>query len=72
MTFIDMKEGLTMKKIKIEFSTDNSSFDDELWNQEVYCILKELADLAQLSLLTERNIKDSNGNTIGHYEEVEV
>lgn len=60
-----------MAKVKIEFDTSNASFEDELWNQEVYCILKELADLAWAGQLAERNIRDRNGNTIGHYAEVD-
>lgn len=60
-----------MAKVKIEFNTGNAAFEGDGWNYEVYTVLKELADLAWEGQLAERSIRDSNGNKIGRYAEVE-
>ncbi len=53
-------------KFKLEISIDNSAFEEN--PDELASILDELAAKAEDGCLDEsESIRDSNGNTIGHY-----
>jgi len=54
---------------KLEFSTDNAAFDDDVQG-EVARILRAVADGLEDGpiLNTERPVRDVNGNTVGSWE----
>lgn len=55
--------------IQININTDNDSFgngDEVLFNLELSYILTTLSFKASQHELTDSNIKDSNGNTVGY------
>ena len=53
-----------MEKITITINTENAAFDD-CPEEEVKRILHELAYSIDNSGLTEKKIRDINGNTVG-------
>ena len=52
--------------MKIEYSTDNAAFDEELMD-EVDRISRDISGKVREGIV-EGGIKDINGNTIGHWE----
>lgn len=59
-----------MSKINVVFNS-NAFGSEEEKNTEIARIFRELADLAEMGQLAERNIRDVNDNVIGHYAEID-
>lgn len=57
-------------KYKLEINLDNDAFKP-CPNRELQRILREIADILGERHLDDRNILDSNGNTVGKVQVVE-
>lgn len=58
-----------MARFKLEFKTDNAAFSDG-WEIEAARILREVADKVERGH-TAANVRDYNGNTIGHFDHID-
>lgn len=56
-----------MAKFKLEFDTDNDAFDSLNYEYEVNRILDNVKERVSEGDLSGK-VKDSNGNTVGHFD----